>query len=112
MEPNIQKLCPKCKAEVSAEAYFCPNCGQVLKSRPADTGIPKQILIYLISFFLAPFGLGYAFSYMKQPDKKSRTIGMIALGLTILAIAATILLAKGFLDAEYGMINSLSGRGF
>lgn len=109
MEPEIKNQCPKCKAEVSPEAYFCPNCGQVLRAKPADTGIPKQILIYLVSFFLAPFGLGYVFTYLKQPDRKSKTIGMVALALTILAIGSTIFLAKGFLDFEYGMINSLTG---
>ena len=109
METAIQNLCPKCNSAVPAEAYFCPNCGQALKAKPADTGIPKQILIYLVSFFLAPFGLGYVFTYLKQPDRKSKIIGWIALALTILAIGSTIFLAKGFLDWEYGMINSLIG---
>lgn len=109
METNIQNLCPKCKAEISEANYFCPNCGQVLKSRPADTGIPKQILIYLVSFFLAPFGLGYVFTYLRQPDKKARIIGIVALTLTILAIGLTIFLAKGFLDFQYGTINALLG---
>lgn len=109
MEPNIQKLCPKCKAEVSEDNYFCPNCGQVLKAKPSDTGIPKQILIYLVSFFLAPFGLGYVFTYIRQPDKKARTIGIVALILTILAIGSVISLAKGFLEFQYGTINALLG---
>lgn len=112
MEPNIQIFCPKCKSEIFEENYFCPNCGQVLRSKPADTGIPKQILIYLVSFFLAPFGLGYVFTYLKQPDKKTRRIGIAALVLTILAIVSTIFLAKGFLEFEYGMINSLTGQGY
>lgn len=112
METEIRNSCPKCKAEVPAEAYFCPNCGQVLRARPADTGIPKQILIYLVSFFLAPFGLGYAFTYLRQPDKKAKIIGWVAIGLTVLAILSTILLAKGFLDQEYKTINSLTGTGF
>lgn len=109
MEPTIQNQCPKCGTAISGNEYFCPNCGQALKSKPADTGIPKQILIYLISFFLVPFGLGYVFTYMGQPDKKARTIGTVALILTILAIGLTIFLAKGFLDFQYGTINALLG---
>lgn len=107
-----QNQCPKCKAAVSPEAYFCQNCGQVLKAKPADTGIPKQILVYLVSFFLAPFGLGFAFQYLKQPDRKSRIIGIISVSLTILAIFSTIFLAKGVLDAQYQAINLISGGGY
>lgn len=109
MEPDIQKLCPKCKAEVFEANYFCPNCGQVLRAKPADTGIPKQILIYLVSFFLAPFGLVYVFTYIRQPDKKARIIGIISLVLTALAIVSVFSLAKGFLEFQYGAINSLIG---
>lgn len=111
MEPTIQNQCPKCGTEIFGNEYFCPNCGKVLKSKPADTGIPKQILIYLVSFFLAPFGLGYAFAYLKQPDKKSKIIGWIAVALTVLAIGSTVLLAKGFLEWEYSAINALTGQG-
>lgn len=109
METAFQIFCPKCKAEVSAEAYFCPNCGTALRSRQADTSVPKQILIYFVSFFLAPFGLGYAFSYLKQADRKSKMIGAVSLILTIASILAVIFLAKVFLQQEYSAINAISG---
>lgn len=112
METVSQNFCPKCKATVSEADYFCPNCGQVLKAKPSDTSVTKQILIYSVSFFLAPFGLGYAFSYLKSPDKKAKTIGMIALILTGVSIVAVILTANAFLQQEYSAINSISGGGF
>jgi uncharacterized membrane protein YvbJ len=112
MEPTIKKQCAKCKIEVSEIAYFCSNCGQSLKSRPEETSIQKQILVYFISFFLAPFGLGYAFKYLSQSDKKSKTIGAISLILTILAIMAVIYIGKAFLEKEYSTINLISNGGF
>lgn len=119
MDSPLQKQCPKCKAaakeeaeprpydgrEVSETAYFCSNCGQSLKSRPEDTSIPKQIVIYFVSFVLAPFGLVYAFRYLNQPDKKSKIIGAISLVLTILAIIAVIFTGKAYLEKQYSYIN-------
>lgn len=111
MESTLQKQCPKCKTGVSETAYFCYNCGQFLKSRPEDISIQKQIIIYLVSFFLAPFGLGYAFKYLKQPDKKSKTIGMISLILTVLAIIAVIYTGTAFIKQEYDAINLINNGG-
>lgn len=103
--------CPKCGHEVSDDDLFCSNCGHPLKSRPEDTSILKQVLVYFVSFFLAPFGLGYAFKYLKQSDKKSKTIGMISLILTCLAIITVIVVAKEYLEQEYGFINLINNSG-
>ncbi len=111
MESAVQKQCLKCRAEVSEAAYFCSNCGQSLKSRPEETSIQKQILVYFVSFFLSPFGLGYAFKYLKQSDKKSKTIGAISLILTVVAIMAVIYIGKAFLEKEYSTINLISNGG-
>ncbi len=111
MESTIQKQCPKCKAKVSEMAHFCSNCGDSLKSRLEDTSILKQILVYFVSFFLAPFGLGYAFKYLKQSDKKSKIIGIISLILTFFAIIAVISIAKKYLEQEYGFLNLINNGG-
>jgi len=111
MESTIQKQCPKCKAGVSEIANFCSNCGYCLKSRRGDTSILKQILVYFVSFFLAPFGLGYAFKYLKQPDKKSRMIGMISLILTFFAIMAVIVIGKEYIRQTYDAFNLINDFG-
>jgi len=111
MESTIQKQCPKCKSEVSEMAHFCSNCGHSLKSRPEDTSILKQILVYFVSFFLAPFGLGYAFKYLNQSDKKSKMIGIISLILTFFAIITVIFTAKKYLEQEYGFLNLINNGG-
>ena len=108
MESISQKQCPKCKAESSETAYFCYNCGQSLKPRPESTSVSKQALIYFVSFFLAPFGLGYAFKYLNRTDRKSKTIGTVSLVLTVLAIITVIFTAKTFIEQEYGVINLIN----
>ncbi|MCL5017369.1 MAG: hypothetical protein M1155_01760 [Patescibacteria group bacterium] len=97
--------------EVSENDYFCRNCGLALRSRPEDTSVPKQILIYFVSFFLAPFGLGFAFSYLRQSDKKAKIIGAVSLALTILAIVAVIVIAVIYTKQEYSSINLITGGG-
>lgn len=111
MESVIQKQCPKCKAEVSEIANFCPNCGYSLKFRREDTSILKQALIYFVSFFLAPFGLGYAFKYLKQSDKKSKIIGTISLMLTFFAIIAVIVIGIGYIRQTYDALNLINDFG-
>ena len=111
MESTIQRQCPKCKAEVSEMACFCSNCGYSLKFRPVDTSILKQILIYFVSFFLAPFGLGYAFKYLKQSDKKSKMIGMISLVLTFFAIITVISIVKEYVRQTYDALNLINDFG-
>jgi len=112
MESISQKRCPKCNAEASEAAYFCYNCGQVIKPRPESTSVSRQMLIYLISFFLAPFGLAFAFKYLGQPDKKSKTIGIISIILTIVSIGGVFILGSMFIDQQYGDVIKMLNGGF
>ncbi len=111
METISQKQCLKCNTEASEAAYFCYNCGQVIKPRPESTSVSRQILIYLVSFFLAPFGLVFAFKYLSQPDKKSKTIGIISIILTVVSIGAALLVGKTFIDQQYGILQSINSGG-
>jgi hypothetical protein len=73
---------------------------------PLSTSPGRQAFIYLISFFLAPFGLGYAFKYLRQPSYEERRVGIIAIALTILAIIIMIWLTGAFTTYEYQSINA------
>lgn len=101
-------VCPSCQALVAVTANFCSQCGRKLKNAPLSTSVGKQIIIYLVSFFLAPFGLGYAFIYLKQPDAKARTIGIISLILTICAIVAVISVATAFMKSYYSALDAFT----
>lgn len=107
MNVFLEIFCPSCHTTVSSSANFCSQCGKKLKELPFSISIAKQILIYFVSFFLAPFGLGYAFKYLKQSNTKARIIGVVAIILTIFGIITVILTAKTFTDSFYGSFNAL-----
>ncbi len=102
--------CPSCHAAVSIEsAVFCPYCGKRLF---LSTSIPEQIIIYLVSIFLPPFGFYYAWNYLRRTDEKMRAIGLIAAMLTIFSVIAAIWLGKTMIDSvNQALQSSLGGIG-
>lgn len=92
-----QLLCPACHKPITEDEYFCPSCGKKLKERPVSTGVAKQTLVYLVSFFLPPFGLPWAYKYLRQPDQKSKIIGYVTVALTVLSLIINIWLIIVFI---------------
>ena len=112
MEENIQATCPNCKNQVLPIDIFCPTCGKKLKNGESSLGIQKQIGLYLLSFFLPPFGLFPAIQYLRQADSKSKTIGAIALALTVISILITISLTKFALGTFESQLQIYQGLGY
>jgi hypothetical protein len=110
MNTPLGIVCPSCNAEIMSSANFCPNCGRPLRTMPPATSVSKQIIVYLISFFLAPFGLWYAWKYLKQDDRTSKIIGAVAIALTIVAVALAIWTTAGLFNLASEYLNSLRGE--
>jgi hypothetical protein len=104
-------VCSVCNAAVPSSANFCPNCGKRLRTIPPVTSVSRQIVVYLISFFIAPFGLWYAWKYLRQDDNKSKTIGVVAIVLTVISVAITIWTTAGLFNSASQLLKSLSGLG-
>ena len=100
-------VCTICKQAIQVNWNFCPNCGNTLRIRPLPTSLGKQLLIYAISFFLPPFGLGYAFKYLKQNDRKTRIIGMVSIILTTFSVIAIIITFKMLMDYYAKILRSI-----
>jgi hypothetical protein len=96
MGKMAETVCPHCKAPAPSSANYCSNCGTRLVI--PSTSFSKQIIIYLVSFFLAPFGLFYAWKYLKQKDRKSKIIGITAIVLTVISAAIAVWTVVGMLD--------------
>lgn len=83
-----QQLCRFCNSPVSANFFFCPTCGKKLHEPPITIG--KQIGIYALSILLPPLGLWPGIKYVLQKDEKTKTVGIIAIILTILSTIVTL----------------------
>lgn len=90
MEGNLEIICNTCHFANPPGAYFCSNCGKSLKDKPLSSTVGKQAVIYFVSFFLPPLGLWYVWKYLKQPDSKSKKIGITAFVLTFISIIIAI----------------------
>lgn len=69
----------------------------------------KQIFIYLVSFFLAPLGLGWGFAYIRSKDLKVRIVGLIAITLTVISVVLLFYSFKSFADQYGKILNNLGG---
>ncbi len=105
MEENI---CRYCRAPIVEEDYFCPNCGKKLKDKPLSTSVSKQVLVYIVSALLPPFGLVWAVKYIRQEDStaKSRNIGIAIIVITAISLALNLWLAVGFYNTAIGVFKS------
>jgi hypothetical protein len=111
MDTPPKIVCSSCNAPVKPSANFCLNCGNALRVMPPTTSASRQIIIYLISFFLAPFGLWYAWKYLKQDDQKSKIIGAVSIALTIAAVVLTIWTTAGLFNLVSQYLISLRSLG-
>jgi uncharacterized membrane protein YvbJ len=101
-------VCPRCYGRVPDNANFCPACGKRLKEEAPATTVSRQLTVYLVSLLLPPFGLWYAWKYLKQSDSKSRKIAITAIILTVVALIFTFWTTKAFLDLMDQQIKSLN----
>lgn len=100
-------LCPVCQYKTQADWFFCPNCAHELKEKVPIISTSKQILIYAVSFFLSPLGLGWGLKYARSTDHKIKTIGIISIVLTILSITLMIIASKNFIDQYAKILNNI-----
>lgn len=78
--------CKRCGQPVQESFYFCPGCGKKRKEPPPSTSLSAQLVVYLVSFFLPPLGLIYAYKYSRHGGTKERYIAVTAGVLTCLII--------------------------
>lgn len=96
---NIPAPCPHCNLSVDSTFLFCPYCGKKIHEQALSTSVFTQIVVYLFSFLLPPFGLGRAFRYLKQEDSTSKFVGIMIIILTIASIWLSIALASSFMNS-------------
>jgi hypothetical protein len=101
-------FCPACQFKTESDWFFCPSCAKELKEKVPVISISKQILIYGVSFFLAPLGLGWGLKYIKSTDQKTKKVGIISIVLTVASIILMIMASKNFIDQYSKILNNIS----
>jgi len=87
-------VCPTCHVEIRSTDYFCYNCGKNLKPKPPSTSLTRQIIVYLASFFIPPYGIVIGIRYLQQADIKSKIVGLISIILTVISLILVIKLTN------------------
>jgi len=104
-------ICPKCKAAVRPEFYFCPQCGKNLRSKSASISAGNQIKAYAISLFLPPFGLYYSYKYFKSGTDKARIIAWVTVILTVLSLYLSWLFFENIFAIYQQYLNQFQSLG-
>jgi hypothetical protein len=69
-------------------------------------------MLYILSFIVPPMGIIWGWKYIKQTDRKSRIVGYVAIGLTVVAIILAAQATMGVVNSvtsQVGQIQSLQG---
>lgn len=103
-------ICVYCHATISSLANYCPECGKMQGGTVYSNSIPKQVLIYFVSFFLPPFGLRYVWQYYRKGDSVSKRIAFVALILTIISIVLSFFIANQIMNSVNQSLNDLNSQ--
>ncbi len=103
--------CPYCGVKTLPDAYFCQGCGKKLRNRSPQSSIFAQIKLYSISFFIPPVGLWRGYPYLKQSDPKLKTIGIVAIVLTILSLGLLVVFTIQIVNTVNQQLGSLNLTG-
>lgn len=98
-ETGPKQICPYCQFLLPSFGSFCPNCGKPLNQKSISLSVTRQIMIYLVSFFLPPMGLGWGIKYLRQEDPAVKKVGLAATLLTAISIALTVWLSLSFINS-------------
>ena len=99
-------VCPACHVAVRPMDYFCFNCGKNLHAAPPGTAPADQIKLYLGSVFLAPMGIVWGLRYLREENRKSKIVGIVAMTLSVV----TILIVVQYIVALVNTVNSQVGQ--
>lgn len=99
-------ICPTCHQPIQSTDYFCGNCGKKLQDPPPSTTPFSQFKLYAGSIFLPPWGIIASLKYLKQPNSKSKRIGMVAITLGCISLVVSAILTVNTLNAINDQVNS------
>ena len=108
----MKEKCPFCNKEINQTDKFCPNCGNKLPEKDLPFSTAQKVKIYLLSIFLAPFGLYWFFKYFKNENGEKRKLAFNVLFISIVMIIVLIIINFYFVKALQTYIDSYNLESF
>lgn len=102
--------CPSCNTVVTPASYFCSNCGKKIRERPLSTSVIRQIVIYMVSFFIPPYGLVYGVKYLRQEKESAKAVGVIAVILTLVSIMISMIFVISLINTMNKLLGGQVGQ--
>ncbi len=101
--------CKYCKSPTQESFYFCPNCGKKIKEPPFKFSLGKSITIIVAAFLLPPFGIIPGVKYFLKDDKRAQFVGLITIGVTIIATGLMIIITSRVINYYKEAYNQIIG---
>jgi hypothetical protein len=103
---DVINVCPICHLSVRPTDYFCSNCGRNLRPSPLSTALTVQTMLYIKSILLPPMGIIWGIRYLRQPDIKSKIVGIVSIVITITLLLLMIKWTINLIDTVNDAVNS------
>ena len=97
--------CFKCHQQVNANDYFCPFCGNKIRSPPPSTSISGIIVLLIKTVFLPPLGFIWGYRYLRQADNKSKIVGVVVIIITLAELIYGVVATVEIVDTANKQIN-------
>ncbi len=102
----MKEKCPFCTKEIDQTDKFCPNCGNKLPEKNLPFSTAQKVKIYILSIFLAPFGLYWFFKYLGSENNDKRKVAFNVLYISIVMIIVLFIINFYFIRALQTYVDS------
>lgn len=97
--------CFKCHQQINANDYFCPFCGNKIRSLPPSTTFWGIVWLLVKTILLPPLGFIWGYRYLKQTDTKSKIVGVAVILMTLVELIYGIVSTVEIVDTANKQIN-------
>ncbi len=101
-------MCQACGAVNPFGAVFCMQCGKPFRETTLSTAVSKQIMMYVVSALVPPFGLGWGIKYARQQDSYAKRIGIAIIVITILSLIVNVWIIAKLYSDYFKLLNSIT----
>ena len=95
-----------CNMKAGLEDKYCSSCGRELPKTINTVPLSRKIKIYLMSVFLAPFGIYWFFKYFRSTDEDKRKLGFYCLYITIVMVIILVIVNYFFIKSVNSYVNN------